>query len=118
MERLANRVAKPFQLQPTPAPRREGSEAPTPAFEKIGVCRRRSIANPAWLACSDGWSTRKVNELRSPGIHLKEVDDPGEHGGPVAESFDGTWVITTGAAGMRSQALGLAEAVGLPIVEK
>jgi mitochondrial fission protein ELM1 len=36
----------------------------------------------------------------------------------VAESFDCTWVITTGAAGMRSQALGLAEAVGLPIVEK
>src|SRR5882757_1382944 len=28
------------------------------------------------------------------------------------------WVITTGEAGMRSQALGLAEAVGLPIVEK
>jgi mitochondrial fission protein ELM1 len=28
------------------------------------------------------------------------------------------WVLTTGEAGMRSQALGLAEAVGLPIVEK
>lgn len=31
---------------------------------------------------------------------------------------DFTWVLTTGEAGMRSQALGLAEAVGLPIVEK
>ena len=31
---------------------------------------------------------------------------------------DVCWVITTGEAGMRSQALGLAEAVGLPIVEK
>ena len=29
-----------------------------------------------------------------------------------------TWVLTTGEAGMRSQALGLAEAVGLPIEEK
>ncbi len=29
-----------------------------------------------------------------------------------------TWVLTTGEAGMRSQALGLAEAVGLPILEK
>src|SRR5882724_1049840 len=28
------------------------------------------------------------------------------------------WVLTTGEAGMRSQALGLAEAVGLPIEEK
>jgi hypothetical protein len=28
------------------------------------------------------------------------------------------WVLTTGEAGMRSQALGLAEAVGLPVVEK
>jgi mitochondrial fission protein ELM1 len=31
---------------------------------------------------------------------------------------DLTWVLTTGEAGMRSQALGLAEAVGLPIQEK
>ena len=31
---------------------------------------------------------------------------------------DVTWVLTTGEAGMRSQALGLAEAVGLPIEEK
>jgi mitochondrial fission protein ELM1 len=31
---------------------------------------------------------------------------------------DVCWVLTTGEAGMRSQALGLAEAVGLPIVEK
>ena len=31
---------------------------------------------------------------------------------------DLTWVLTTGEAGMRSQALGLAEAVGLPIEEK
>jgi mitochondrial fission protein ELM1 len=29
-----------------------------------------------------------------------------------------TWVLTTGEAGMRSQAVGLAEAVGLPIEEK
>jgi mitochondrial fission protein ELM1 len=29
-----------------------------------------------------------------------------------------TWVLTTGEAGMRSQALGLAEAVGLPVEEK
>ncbi len=33
-------------------------------------------------------------------------------------SRDVCWVLTTGEAGMRSQALGLAEAVGLPIVEK
>jgi mitochondrial fission protein ELM1 len=33
-------------------------------------------------------------------------------------SNDLCWVLTTGEAGMRSQALGLAEAVGLPIVEK
>ena len=31
---------------------------------------------------------------------------------------DLTWVLTTGEAGMRSQALGLAEAVGLPVQEK
>src|SRR5438128_11517109 len=31
---------------------------------------------------------------------------------------DVTWVLTTGEAGMRSQALGLAEAVGLPVEEK
>jgi mitochondrial fission protein ELM1 len=31
---------------------------------------------------------------------------------------DVSWVLTTGEAGMRSQALGLAEAVGLPIEEK
>jgi mitochondrial fission protein ELM1 len=31
---------------------------------------------------------------------------------------DLTWVLTTGEAGMRSQAVGLAEAVGLPIEEK
>jgi uncharacterized protein len=31
---------------------------------------------------------------------------------------DVCWVLTTGEAGMRSQALGLAEAVGLPIIEK
>jgi mitochondrial fission protein ELM1 len=34
-------------------------------------------------------------------------------------ALEGTcWVLTTGEAGMRSQALGLAEAVGLPVVEK
>jgi uncharacterized protein len=33
-------------------------------------------------------------------------------------STDVCWVLTTGEAGMRSQALGLAEAVGLPIEEK
>ena len=32
--------------------------------------------------------------------------------------IDACWVLTTGEAGMRSQAMGLAEAVGLPIVEK
>jgi mitochondrial fission protein ELM1 len=32
--------------------------------------------------------------------------------------IDVCWVLTTGEAGMRSQALGLAEAVGLPIEEK
>jgi mitochondrial fission protein ELM1 len=31
---------------------------------------------------------------------------------------DVTWVLTTGEAGMRSQAFGLAEAVGLPVEEK
>jgi mitochondrial fission protein ELM1 len=31
---------------------------------------------------------------------------------------DVCWVLTTGEAGMRSQAMGLAEAVGLPVVEK
>lgn len=31
---------------------------------------------------------------------------------------DACWVVTTGEAGMRSQALGLAEAVGLPVTEK
>ena len=34
------------------------------------------------------------------------------------QANDVTWVLTTGEAGMRSQALGLAEAVGLPIEEK
>jgi len=29
-----------------------------------------------------------------------------------------TWVVTTGEAGMRSQAMGLASAIGLPLVEK
>ena len=32
--------------------------------------------------------------------------------------IDACWVLTTGEAGMRSQAMGLAGAVGLPIVEK
>jgi mitochondrial fission protein ELM1 len=37
----------------------------------------------------------------------------------VPMALEGTcWVLTTGEAGMRSQALGLAEAVGLPFVEK
>ncbi len=34
------------------------------------------------------------------------------------QSADACWVLTTGEAGMRSQALGLAEAVGLPVTEK
>jgi mitochondrial fission protein ELM1 len=33
-------------------------------------------------------------------------------------SSDVCWVLTTGEAGMRTQALGLAEAVGLPLIEK
>jgi mitochondrial fission protein ELM1 len=33
-------------------------------------------------------------------------------------SSDISWILTTGEAGHRSQALGLAEAVGLPIIEK
>jgi hypothetical protein len=36
----------------------------------------------------------------------------------LVAATDLTWVLTTGEAGMRSQALGLAEAVGLPIEEK
>ena len=39
-----------------------------------------------------------------------------ERAGPMTS--DVCWVLTTGEAGMRSQALGLAEAVGLPIEEK
>lgn len=46
------------------------------------------------------------------------ISDNDHAGGPLARSGESCWVVTDGKAGMAAQALGLAEAVGLPFIEK
>ena len=61
---------------------------------------------------------RKKKSERGKSATAFRRDGPRRKSPSLTESRRISWVLTTGVAGMRSQALGLAEAVGLPIVEK